>query len=282
MKEIRLLPLLIVAISALFILKGFGLVVGERHLVGGSGPALAQDGEAAEPATDDSDPNATDEAGTGGDEQAEAGADTEASEEAGDAEAMNAADADAADGDADTATNADKDPAQAKADEPSLLQRVLGSDSRSREALLESLSERREQLEAREKELDLRENLLKATEQRIEARIGELKALEDRITVAKNEKSEEEDERLKNVVTMYENMKPKDAARIFNDLDLNVVVEVASKMSARQMSLILAEMDSTAAQILTLELSSRSEDAVAETAANTSELPQIVGTQPAN
>jgi flagellar motility protein MotE (MotC chaperone) len=146
---------------------------------------------------------------------------------------------------------------------------------------MDNLAERRKQLEARGEELDLRENLLKAAEQRVEKRIAELKELEARLSAADAERKQEDEERMKGVVTMYESMKPKDAARIFNDLDMEVVVKVASRMSARQMSAVLAEMDSVPAQQLTLALSADPADP-ADAPQVGGDLPQIVGTRPAN
>jgi flagellar motility protein MotE (MotC chaperone) len=295
MKEIRLLPLVIIAVGALFALKGIGLIFGESYLIGGGGPAMAQDAAAQDAGAQDAaaqDAGAQDsmakEEPAGGDsgdqENAAAGdmaPDMEGGQDAADgAEAMDAAGDGQQDG-GKPKQNTDMTAAEAKEDEPSFLQRVLGGRSRSRDAVLESLAERRKELEARDKEIDLRENLLKAAEQRVEKRIAELKELEARLAVANDVRSEEDDERLKNVVTMYESMKAKDAARIFNRLDMSVVVDVASKMSARQMALVLAEMESEVAQRLTLELSAKPAQPVAD-ASGGGDLPKIMGTRPAN
>ena len=80
-------------------------------------------------------------------------------------------------------------------------------------ALLERLQERRQEL-ARARELDIRENLIKAAEKRLEAKLAEIKDTEARITVAMEKKDEAEAARMKGLVTMYENMKPRDAAKI--------------------------------------------------------------------
>jgi flagellar motility protein MotE (MotC chaperone) len=49
-------------------------------------------------------------------------------------------------------------------------------------------------------------------------------------------------------------MKPKDAARIFERLDMGVMIEVAKRMQPRKLSAVLAAMDPVAAQDLTVEL----------------------------
>jgi len=121
-------------------------------------------------------------------------------------------------------------------------------------AVLGSLTARREEIDKRGKDLDLREQMLNAAEKRVEDRIAELKAIEARINgqIAANDKQNEE--RLADVVKMYETMKPKDAARIFERLDMGVLIDVSKRMQPRKMSAVLAVMDPVAAQELTVEL----------------------------
>jgi flagellar motility protein MotE (MotC chaperone) len=139
-------------------------------------------------------------------------------------------------------------------------------------AILARLQERRAELDARAKEIEMRESLLKAAERRLEGRLAELKDLEARINSAVQSREEGDATRFKNVVTMYENMKAKDAAKIFDRLDLRVLIEVAREINPRRMSDILAQMQPDAAQQLTVELAARS--AAREKAA---ELPKIEG-----
>jgi hypothetical protein len=76
-------------------------------------------------------------------------------------------------------------------------------------AILESLQKRRADIDARARELDIREDLLRAAEKRVGGRIDELKELEARVGAALQQKDEGEVARFKNIVTMYENMKPR-------------------------------------------------------------------------
>jgi flagellar motility protein MotE (MotC chaperone) len=144
-------------------------------------------------------------------------------------------------------------------------------------AILERLQDRRAELEARAKDLDMRENLLKAAEKRVEARINELKDLEARISNTMQQREDGDATRFKNVVTMYENMKAKDAAKIFDRLELKILVEVATQISPRRMSDILAQMAPESAQQLTVELAARS-----ATKDKPAELPKIEGKPTAN
>jgi flagellar motility protein MotE (MotC chaperone) len=146
-------------------------------------------------------------------------------------------------------------------------------------AILERLQERRQELDARARELDVRENLLKAAEKRVEARVTEIKEIEARVTAATQQKEEMEATRLKSLVTMYENMKPKDAAKIFDRLDLRVLIDVSSQINPRRMSDILAQMLPETAERLTVELANRANPPASETARD---LPKIEGHRTGN
>ena len=154
----------------------------------------------------------------------------------------------------------------------------LGADNKllpaGERAVLERLQERRQQLDARVREMEMRENLLQAAEKRLEARIAELKAVEARINVIVQQRDEDELKRFKGIVTMYENMKPKEAARIFDRLDLKILVDVSTQMKPATMSGILAQMSPEAAERLTVELASRAAGQKTQAA---DALPQIQG-----
>jgi len=152
--------------------------------------------------------------------------------------------------------------------------------SPSERAVLERLQERRQELETRAREVDIRESLLKAAEKRIENKVDEMKGVETRISAAAQQKEEADNARFKSLVIMYENMKPKDAGRIFDRLDMSVLIEVASRIKPQKMSDILAQMSAEAAEKLTVELARRS-GAVGMSAANAS-LPKIEGRPTAN
>jgi flagellar motility protein MotE (MotC chaperone) len=146
--------------------------------------------------------------------------------------------------------------------------------SASERAILERLQARRQELEARSREIDIRESLLKAAEKRIEARVEELKAVESKISTATEQKSEADAARFKGIVTMYEGMKPKDAAKVFDRLEMSVLFEIASQIAPRKMSDILGLMSPEAAERLTIEMAHR---AGPDKSAAATELPKIEG-----
>ncbi|MFZ5731264.1 MAG: MotE family protein [Pseudomonadota bacterium] len=155
------------------------------------------------------------------------------------------------------------------------------SVSASERALLERLQARRQELETRAREVDIRESLLKSAEKRIEGKVEELKGVETRITAAQEQKAAAESVKFKSIVVMYEGMKPKDAAKIFDRLDMAVLIEVASQIAPRKMSDILGLMTPEAAERLTVELARRAGGV--ERSASAAELPKIEGRpQPQN
>ncbi len=123
--------------------------------------------------------------------------------------------------------------------------------------LLENLAERREQLDARVREIDMREKLLAAAEARVDDKIGELKQIEVVIRGLVEEFDERQQTKIKSLVKIYETMKPKDAARIFNQLEMAVLLEVIGGMRESKSAAIIARMDASKAKEVTSELAIR-------------------------
>ena len=123
--------------------------------------------------------------------------------------------------------------------------------------VLQKLSERREGLEQRARELDMREGLVKAAETRIDKKVGELKDLQGSIDALLKKYNEQEEAKMASLVRIYENMKPKDAARIFEQLDMPILLDVIERMSERKIAPIMAEMVPEKAKSVTAELAQR-------------------------
>ena len=130
--------------------------------------------------------------------------------------------------------------------------------SPAEKAILERLGERRGEIESRMRELEIRERLLDTAEKRLDGRAGDLKAIEDKNSTATPKPAVEEAKAIKNLVIMYEAMKPKDAARVFDRLGLEVLVPVVQQMNPRKMSEVLAAMAPERAEKLTVALATSS------------------------
>jgi flagellar motility protein MotE (MotC chaperone) len=116
------------------------------------------------------------------------------------------------------------------------------------------LSERRARLEEIEKTQQVREALLEAAEKELDRKIEELDSLRNEIKGLLEEQGGQEAERIDSLVKIYEGMKPKDAARIFDTLDLDVLGRVMSKMSERKVGPVLAAMNAERARTVTIML----------------------------
>ena len=148
--------------------------------------------------------------------------------------------------------------------------------SASERAILERLQSRRQEIEARQREIDIRESLLKSAEKRIENKVEEMKAVESRISATQAEQKAAEAQRMKGLITTYEGMKPKDAARVFDRLEMGVLIEIASAIAPRKMSDILGLMSPEAAERLTVEMARRANGG-GDQSASAGDLPKIDG-----
>lgn len=120
--------------------------------------------------------------------------------------------------------------------------------------LLQTLSKRREELDKWSNDIALKENILKATGEKVNAQIQELSALKIEVNKLLDEYNKKDDLKIASLVKIYENMKPKDAAAIFGELDMPVLLEVVDKMKEAKVAPILAQMDPARAKELTIEL----------------------------
>lgn len=152
----------------------------------------------------------------------------------------------------------------------------IGSSER---AILEGLATRRDELDKRAHDLDLRAKLLEATEQRLNERLNQLQSIESQLGVTGGAGASAAspaasgspggapetpsgspaaaggapamNEQLAALVSLYEGMKPKAAAAVFDKLDNGTLLELAGHMNPRKLSPILAAMDPDKASRIT-------------------------------
>jgi flagellar motility protein MotE (MotC chaperone) len=123
--------------------------------------------------------------------------------------------------------------------------------------VINSLSKRRRELDKRESQLTTQANMIAAAEQRVDAKITQLKQLQAQITQLLGQRDDAQKAQVATLVKTYSIMKPKDAARIFNDLPDDVLVPVAREMKSDQLALVLAGMNAENAKALTIKLANR-------------------------
>lgn len=120
--------------------------------------------------------------------------------------------------------------------------------------VLKQLSQRREKLEQRAKELDQREALIKVAEQRVDQKIHEMEVLRQQLTTMVSQVSEAQAAQLDNLVKIYETMKPEEAAKIFESLDMNDLLNVIKRMKPKSTAPIMAKMAPEKAKEITVAL----------------------------
>jgi flagellar motility protein MotE (MotC chaperone) len=123
--------------------------------------------------------------------------------------------------------------------------------------VMNSLSKRRRELDKREGQLTTQANMIAAAEQRVDAKIAQLKQLQAQITQLLGQRDDAQKAQVTALVKTYSIMKPKDAARIFNNLPDEVLVPVARDMKSDQLALVLASMNPDNAKALTIKLANR-------------------------
>ncbi|RTR24658.1 hypothetical protein EJ903_00370 [Azospirillum griseum] len=123
--------------------------------------------------------------------------------------------------------------------------------------LLQHFAERRAEIERRTKELEQREALLTAAEKRIDQKVAEMEKVRADIQKLMNQGDEKQSTQLESLVRIYETMKPKEAARIFEELEMPVLLGVIQKMKEAKSAPILAAMDPVKAKEVTSALIER-------------------------
>jgi flagellar motility protein MotE (MotC chaperone) len=130
---------------------------------------------------------------------------------------------------------------------------AAGQDDAER-GLLQDLRARRQELDRREAALKARESVLDAAEHRLSARVDELSALQKKLVVLDTARKQREEANWQGLVKLYENMRPRDAATIFNDLEMPVLLQVLDRMNERKAAPILAAMQPDRARLATAKL----------------------------
>ncbi|MES1156891.1 MAG: hypothetical protein ABUL73_03830 [Alphaproteobacteria bacterium] len=126
--------------------------------------------------------------------------------------------------------------------------------SQSEVQVLQALSARRDALDQRASEIDTRGQLLTAAEQRLDQRVQELHQLETRVNALLGQLDTAQEQRLAGLVDVYQRMRAKDAATVFDGLDPTVLVQVASRMRQQNLAEVMGHMQPDRARMLTQRL----------------------------
>ncbi len=227
MIQLRLLPVFILIILAAFSLRLADVFVGFGHLQNNA-YAASEEKEAKE-----NDEHADEDHGDMKDETADAGDDHD-----------------------------EASPAKPKSDDEEKKARSKWRDATDEDFAYKSVKlDRMEDLEKRRKDLDAKaqklmqqEALLKAAQLEMDRKYSELSQIRKQIETLLEEQQQTENDQVQSLVEIYEGMKAKEAAAIFNTLDMDILLQVVNAMSERKASPILAKMNPERAKSLTVLL----------------------------
>ena len=118
-------------------------------------------------------------------------------------------------------------------------------------SVLMALRERREALDGRARALDQRSAELAAANKRLEERVTQLTALQTRLEGMEATRQTHRAENWSGLVKTYEAMKPREAAAIFDALDMQVLLQVLDRMQERRAAPVLAAMQPDRARLAT-------------------------------
>jgi flagellar motility protein MotE (MotC chaperone) len=129
----------------------------------------------------------------------------------------------------------------------------------SEKQLLQQLRKRRKQIESDKDELPAEKMALESIKQHIDNRLDVLENLQNKLKPQFNNNNQNDGKKILKLVKVYESMKPKEAAKIFNDLQIGVLVEMTLSMKESRLAAILSEMKPEKARELTSILATQSD-----------------------
>lgn len=125
--------------------------------------------------------------------------------------------------------------------------------------IIQSLSARRTELDARDADLAAMLPLMTAAEQKLDAKVKALEDVKAEVQQLLGQVGEREKAEIDRLVAVYSAMRPREAARVFATLDDDVRLPVAAAMRPRSLAAVMAQMDPAAARVLTEKLARRFE-----------------------
>ena len=123
--------------------------------------------------------------------------------------------------------------------------------------ILQSLGQRRAELDQREQGLNSRQQLIDAADSKLDARITQLQGLKGQIQALLDQATKTSADDTVRMVKVYESMKPKDAAAVLTTMSDEVRLPIAAGMKDRALAAILGAMTPDAARELTEKLTNR-------------------------
>lgn len=122
--------------------------------------------------------------------------------------------------------------------------------------MLEAADTKLQLLQDRENAVGAKERMIEIAEQRLQEQISRLEATRKKLAETAGLAEEKTSKDREKLILIYEQMKPKEAAAIFNEMDPVVSADLLRSMKEQKSSAVLATMDAKKAYEVTIVLSS--------------------------
>ncbi len=123
--------------------------------------------------------------------------------------------------------------------------------------LLKELKEREEKINAQEEELKQKEARISSLQESLDKRIEEMKSLRLQLEELIKLRADLSEKNIRQLVKVYENMKPAEAAQVISNVDRELAIQVLLRMKGKKAGKILGAMKPKTAILLSDEISKR-------------------------
>ncbi len=114
---------------------------------------------------------------------------------------------------------------------------------------LQKLTERKKELDAREEELNRVEQELAVQKADLEKRMKDLEEMRKKISSVLEDRVKVDEQKIDTLVQMYSNMKPPQAAKIFESMDEDLAVEILGRMKKKNAADVMNLLKPEKAQV---------------------------------
>ena len=122
---------------------------------------------------------------------------------------------------------------------------------------LSALQQRETEIRKKEEQLKEKEERLGKLEKEVEQKVKDLLALQKDVQTVRTEKQETQNTKVRNLAKIYGTMKPKEAAKLMENLDDKLVMNIIATMTPDEAAAILALMEVKKAAKISEALSGR-------------------------
>lgn len=117
--------------------------------------------------------------------------------------------------------------------------------------LLQNLAERRKVLDKREEEIVKKERALEVSKKEVLEKLADLEKVKKAVESTLQQIDKTEKDKFARLIKLFEGMKPKEAAKIFNQMDIKTLKDLFLVIGEKKLSLIMATMNPIKAKEVT-------------------------------